>query len=314
MSLSLKITGDLQTEIGTHSADLMRQVYSNFDAWNDATIIPGVKNEITLTKLFINNLIKPWSGTFTPTVDAVEFKPRKLSVKVGKAELKVIPEDYRSTYLAQFMKPGVARTPEDLPFARYILEDVFAKIGEELNTVTAYNGVYNGAGTAAVDVANGWKTELGTMITGAEVTPTVTGTLTSSDAFTKIKGMLDAIPDKYKVPGLKLKIYLSRATYNKVLAEIRTFDIMFGKGFEGTRPTWFPDYENIVELKPVSWMSGSNRVIITPQDNLVILTDDTVVDLAKINVVQEMWGAQLGIAFAIGFNFASNMIWCNDVV
>lgn len=312
---SQKITAEIQQEIGRTSKELIQQIYTGMDAWTDASILPDVKNEMRLTEMFIADLVKPFKPEFDPTADALEFKPRTISVKTGKAELRFVPEEYRSTYLAQFMRPGMARSPEDMPFARYILDDIVRKVADELNNVTAYNGVYNAAGTSAVDVADGWGTKLAAMIADATnpLAPTVQGTYTAADGYTKALALARGVPERFLTPNSGLVMFMSLKTYWAIQDQIATLNLTTGRGFNDETKKWLPTMEGIVEMRPVSWMNGSDRVFITPQRNIVIAADATQQDLASIHVIPEMWSAQLGIGFAIGFDFRTQgLIWLND--
>lgn len=312
MSYSQQITAALQQHIGTHSKEIIRSIYGDFDAWNDANIIPGVKNEITLTSLKIANLIKPYSTTFSPTTDAIQFKPRTMSVKRGKAELTVYPEDYRYTYLAQFQKKGMLRTPDELPAAQFIMEDIVSKVKEEINSKVAYFGEYDPVGTGAVDIADGWGTVLDDMITAGDVIPVTTGAFSSSTAYTKMIQLWRSIPETFRVKAAKLQAFMSLETYEMIEDELETQGYNTGRGDDMLGPKYLRKTNGLLELKPVSWMAGSDRVFITPAENLCILSDSTDEDLNQIIVTQQHYTADLSITFAIGFDFATNMIWCND--
>lgn len=313
MASSQKITADLQQHIGTHSAELIEGIYQEFDAWNDARIIPNVKNTITLTSLQINSILKPFTTTFAATVDAIEFKARTMSIHTGKAELTVVPEDYRATYLAQWQKPGMTRTPEDLPFEQYIMEEIIKRIQQDLNNITAYNGVRNAAGTGAIDVTNGWKTQLAAIITAGDVVPVTQTAWTSSNAFTNMKALWRTVPEKYRQKSLNQVAFMSQATYEKITDQLEASNSYTGTGDQFDGPKYLKGTDKMLEIRPVSWMAGSARVFITPAENLCILTDSTNEDMNTISVLQSHYTADLMVTLAIGFDFATNMIWCNEL-
>lgn len=313
MANSQDVIPELLVHIGKNSAELNQAIYQEFDAWNDATLIPNVKNEIRLTSLKIKKLSKPFNTTFNATEGAIQFTPRLMKIHRGKAELEVEPEQYRDTYLAQFMKPGVNHTPEDLPFAGYIMQQIIEEIREELNDDVAFDGVYDPNGTDAVDITNGWNTSLKEMITNGEVTPHVLGSIDSTNAYTKIKKLYRSIPGKYKKSksGI-LTAYISQDMYDAIQDELETLSVNTGRGDDMLEPVYLRGSGKKLQIKPASWMGDSSRIIITPSWNLCILSDNTDNDINRISAIQKHYTAELSISFAIGFDFATNMIWCNE--
>ncbi len=312
---SLNITPALAQYPGENSHELLRLAYDAMDVANDVTVYPDVKNDLRLTTLAISKIVKPFSSTFSPSSDVINFIPRTISVKVGKADLEVAPEDYRNTYLAHFMQKGVTRTPEDLPFEQFLWEDVMRQFGEELNSETAYFGVYNAAGTNAIAVADGYGTILAQLILGGEVIPNMIGAINSTDGVEQIKELYRRIPVKYRNAKTRLTAYMSHASYEAY--EDSTEEKQYNSGTQDAmlKPKWARGADGILELKPVSWMGESERVIITPRANIVMAQDATTQDLAKMNVVQDVWTAKIGIAAALGFNFHyAPLIWCNEAL
>lgn len=314
MASSSAITPAIQQYLGENSADLLMLAYQNMDVWNDVTVLPDVKNKIRLTTLLIDSIVKPYSSTFNPSLGKIKFSPREIGVDVGKADLLLDPEEYRQTYLAEFTKKGVLRGPDDLPFSQYVWEAIFAKFGEELNNSTAYFGVKNAAGTAAVDVTDGFGTKLAAMITATEVTPNTIGALASSTAQAQLLTLWRSIPEKFRVKKLAMTAYMSRSSYDAYEDGLDTKSYNTGLGESFLGPKYLRHSDGLLELKPVSWMAGSSRVIITPKSNIILAADATQQDLGKMNIVQDVWTSKVGIAAALGFDFRyAGYIWCNEV-
>lgn len=311
--------------LGRNSADLLRLAYQGMEAWNQVTVLPDVKNKIRLTTLSIDKMVKPFSADFSPTENVIGFKPREIGVEVAKADLQVVPEEFRQTYLAQFTQTkGVMRTPQDLPFEKFIWEDVFAAFGEELNNDTAYLGVHNASGTSAKDVADGWGTILAANIyddtenPDGVITPVTTGAITSDDAYEQLKTLVRSVEPKYRTPKWNLKAYMSYATYEAYLDNLDTLGVNTGRGNDpigGANAKWLRGYQNIVELVPATWMGDSGRIILTPKANIILAADAVQQDLGKMNFVQDVWSFKVGIACAIGFDFRYlPLITCNEQV
>ncbi len=315
MPSSSNITAALLDYAPQNSSDLLSVMYQGMDVWNDVTVLPDVKNKIRLTTLLVDSILKPYTSTFTPSLQKINFKPRDIGVDVGKADLLLDPEEYRQTYLAEFTKKGVQRSPEDLPFEQYVWEAIFAKFGEDVNNVAAYFGVHNAGGSAPVDVCDGFGTKLAAMITASEVTPNSVGALVKTTAQDQLLTIWRSIPEKFRVKKLQMTAYMSQDSYDAYEdgQDTKSYNNGLGESFLG--PKYLRHTSGMLELRPVSWMSGSDRVIITPKSNIIMAADATEMDLAKMNIVPDVWTAKVGIAAAFGFDFRyAGYIWCNEVV
>lgn len=315
MASSNAITSSLQNYLGENSADLLRIAYNSMDVWNDVTVLPDVKNKLRLTTLLIDNIVKPFTSTFSASNDVIKFIPREIGVDVAKADLLLDPEAYRQTYLAQFQKKGVTRSPDDLPFEQYVWEQIFEKFGAELNDTTAYFGSRNASGTSAADVTDGYGKILAALITATKVTPKSIGALDPETAIEQLKELYRSVPAPFQRPQTGLKAYMSKASYNAYEDNLENKGYNQGRGDDMLKPKWLRGAEGICELKPVTWMGSSERIIMTPQQNIILAADATDQDLAKANIVPDVWTAKVGIACALGFNFRyEGLIFCNETI
>lgn len=314
MAASNQITSAMQQYVGEKSGELFMLAYQSMDIINDVTFYPDVKNKLILTSFEIDDIVKPFSTTVSATNDVFRFIPRELNVDVAKAELRLQPELYRQTYLAEFMKPGVAIKPEDMPFEQYIWEAFFKKFGEQLNNTTAYFGVKNASGTTAVDVTDGLGTILAALITATTIVPNTLGAVNSTNALSKFKTLARLVPAKYRTPAWGWTLYLSIASYEAYTDNLDTLLINTGRGDAIGNKKWLRGYEGIMELKPVTWMGASARLILTPKANIIMGGDALEGDLQKVNIIPELWGSLIGMAAALGFQFRiPGLVYCNEL-
>jgi len=300
---SNEVTNEMRQYLGEHSSDLLMLAFQSMDIINDVTFLPDVKNKMILSHFEIDNIVKPFKAEFEAKPDAFRFKPRELDVKLGKAELTVIPEDYRQTYLASMMpKKGVAREPGDImPFEQYIWEGIFSKFGEELNDSTSYFGDYNPAGNAAVDVADGYGKIIDDLVDDDLIVPQTLGTINNTNALDKFKLLWRNVPNKYRTSRWKWQMYMSMSKYEAYEEYLESKNYNTGRGEDMLNPVYLRQSRGLCELKPVSWMGNSNRIILTPKLNMLMGADALTGDLAKANIIQQMWGFDIGVAAALGF-------------
>jgi len=119
---------------------LVSSLINGLDIAQDIMVYPNVKNKIPMPKLKIGNGFRPYSGTEEYKAKNLTYTDRFLEVKVGKRELLIDPEDYRTTYFAWQNSPGSAAGKKDIPFAQYMWDLVIKSLQREVNDETAYFG------------------------------------------------------------------------------------------------------------------------------------------------------------------------------
>lgn len=137
-------------------------------------------------------------------------------------------------------------------------------------------------------------------ITAATLTPVATGAVTSSNAYDKFIQMYRALPEAIKlgVGGIQAVIYSSVTDYEALTDD---YENKISKNFENVDGiTYLAKTDRRCRIMPVSWLSGSRRLIATVLDNLVAGTDE-ISDMNTIATVPSMYTVQAGITFVLGF-------------
>lgn len=126
---------------------LISNLFNQLDIANDVMVHPGVKNKIPMPKLKIGNGFRPYAVGMEYKVGDAVYTQRYLEVKVGKRELFLDPEQYRSTYLIWQTSPGADATRRAIPYEQFFWDLVIRNIAREINDETAYYG-FDGSATA----------------------------------------------------------------------------------------------------------------------------------------------------------------------
>jgi len=230
-------------------------------------VYKNVKAPIPLTKLSAQGGPRPYREQDDTTGNGVKFEDRILTVYNSKWDYDIDPEKFRNTYLAD---------ETDIPFYQYILEQVANEYVAAINDDTAYLGVYNASGTAAVDIATGWGTIIANEIIATNLTPVVTGAITSSNAVTKVKLNAKSVP--LWMRKKKTITYCSYNVFDKFCDHYETLN-----GYQ-YKPDNNEEYKiqgvNSV-LMPVTWMGASQRLITSISMNLAVGTDGESVKIAS---------------------------------
>lgn len=176
---------------------LITDLYMGLDVLDRFTIQEGVSDELPLPKITMANIVQPGNdSTFNPTANAIGVGARILKTRNWKVDLTINPRALVKTWLGFTKQPGTRQTK--IPLEQYIMMEIKKQIQQELRMLSLYRGVHNGAGTGAIDVCNGLLKLVADEITATNLTPVVTGAITSSNVVDKILAVYDAMDEPYK--------------------------------------------------------------------------------------------------------------------
>lgn len=273
-SLNLTAAEAFQGYVRTYDERLFRQLFYGFDTAQLATPHEGIKGQKIITELQVAaNLAKRWNRAFAPPTDQVDFKPVTLSTTLNKVEHSVVPQDYEATYLGMMRRTG--QNPDDYPFEMYIMEILFAKLNQEQEFA-----IWQGEAASSPSsndylrqTFDGYLTLIKDAITATDITPVVTGAITSSNAVDKFRLMWAEVDQAYKRAGMD--IFCDYTIYDN-------YRIHYKEKF-GANPVETPVINNAdytlaglryelgggnTYIIPIAGMEGSGRVVITPRSNL----------------------------------------------
>lgn len=148
-------------------------------------------------------------------------------------------------------------------------------------------------------IAKGFGKIIADEITATKLTPVATGAVNGTNAYSKFIQMYRALPEPVKM-GLvgQAVIYCSMTDYEFLLDD---YENQISKNFEVVDGiTYLAKTDRKCQVKPVSWLSGSRRLIATVTGNLVAGTDE-LGDMNSIKTIEEMYTVQAGITFVLGF-------------
>lgn len=279
---------------GTYSKKLITRLFNGLKVVTDCTLRPNIKVQENLTKLLVNGTVKPASGTRTTTANTLKYEPRSITVQLAQYDLDINTVQARKTWLGEVMKPGV--NPAELPFEQQTWQQVMDDYGSKLNDNTAWNGRRNDAGTGVLDVATGFGNIIKDEIVALKITPVVTGDMLT-DTVAKVEAVYKSLPEKYR--QTKMTVYCA---YNVYDAYCENYAERFKMSpiYNQFNQLVIRHSEGNAILKPVTWMAGSQRIVITPQSNMLVGTD-LLSDGQRILTHPTLYNLEAGIIMAIGF-------------
>ncbi len=236
-----------------------------------ATVHEGIKGRLTLTRLkALANAARAWKSTFDPVNDAVAFEPRHLDVYPIKRDLSFVPQDFEATYLGYIRKQG-QNPGADLPFEGYILNHIMNVHAEELDAALwsgARAGTVTPGTTPMNQVFDGYLELIKDAITATTIAPVVTptGAITTGNIVGLLETMWNSLGNGYKES--EVYIFMSWTNFQKYQQGYRE---SFGKYVSTNQDArTVLDFSANAILMPMPGMGASNRIVMTPMDNLHI--------------------------------------------
>lgn len=136
-------------------------------------------------------------------------------------------------------------------------------------------------------------------ITGGGTTVVATGASTGANAYDKQMSVYRALPESVKMgQSGSVLLYQSMTDFEYLMDH---YEDKVSKNFETINGiTYLAKTEKKVGIKPVSWLSGSRRIIATVAGNLVAGTDQ-LSDMNVIKAIPQHYTLETSTSFMIGF-------------
>jgi len=146
------VVSALSAYSGKYKDELFSTLINGMDIANDVTVETMVKSDLKFTKLSVSDGYRPFTSTEELEGDELSYSDTVLSVQAGKRELSIDIAKYQGEWLQEKMRgSGAAKGENDIPFAEYTWNRVFAELAREINDKTAYHGFDKSDATAYND-------------------------------------------------------------------------------------------------------------------------------------------------------------------
>jgi hypothetical protein len=282
----------------------------------------GNPDEIAKGEIKFAKVLKPKKAAWTPTANAVEFKARLIKVRNAEVTVEIDHNDVKAmhkSFLSKMKRPGAQAN--NLPFEAEIMNGFVDQAKKDLALDALFKGVYNASGSNPADIFDGFNKVIADEITATNIVPAVTGAITKANVLDKLDIIVDSINAKYRYKPMKCYVSPDIAAWyfstykasNSGQAPnqkdvIRT--LMNGRTIQDT--SIFLD-NSLIELVPTDGLVGSQRIIITPQDNM-ILSFDSLNDMDTLNVefARRIFSIYMDMSVGVGFHRLTDL-WTNNV-
>ncbi len=334
-----QITGYL----GKSFRALIGRVFVTSDITKTMTPVPNLKVTRPIRTVEITGGLRQLNTAIETPKGRRKFGQRELVPRGGMKILRVIPEEYRDTYLAEQLNED----SKDISEAAFIWGQEFGKVQEEYVTAF-YNGKYvvpqefNAADTHSVDdyrlfkevmfkcisaasagqtpetnpekwidvdanvILDGPGTVLAEEITDGQLIPIATGAITESNSVAKHKEMWKALPEEQRNTGK----YIIYESYDQFENYQSNYNALYGtgKGIPGsdldtTKAITVKGTAGRLKIQPCKWMGTSNRLIMTPQTNMFFGFNNSPEHAELGKIIEKHHGFEVSIKHMSAFNF-----------
>ena len=275
------------------------------------TTFTGAIDQLPLAKLSTGSILKPYAagGGFAATDDALVFGARILNARRISADISIVPLDLYNSWLGQ-LAGAPPSSPFDIPFEQFIMDAISKQAQDDLEAAV-WNGIYDGSGTTAEDVMDGILQLVKGAVTSGEIPAgnvSAFTAITSSNALDEVRKVRNKIAGQYR--NKPMYCFLSVANFDNYMDDYQTSvgSVVYNRDYtqvliEGTQ----------TQLVAIPGMVGpdSNRILITPKDNMVFGYD---IEGAASNILTQEFNRTIKVMmdFRAGVNFRDgSVIWCN---
>lgn len=295
---------------GDVAQEILTEVVNGLDCAKDTKVLTNIPYKVILPKFTASAGARPYRLQ-EDFVDTLNGTDRVLEIKRAKMDFLIEPEKFRTTYM-QNVRKGLT-DPNAIPYESFLMEMQIKKFLSEINNDTAYLGSYNGSGTTAAAIADGWGTILAALIAATTVTPETLGTIDNTNAVSKFQTLYRSMPEAFRNIETVLNCsYQMFDNYKDNLPSGTNIVFINTNNPEGEEQLYLLGSNKRCKIVPRTFMSGSDRVIITPKDNLVMGLGFAN-DVPTIEIVPALSSYKCRINYFTGFQIADPaVIFCNE--
>lgn len=337
--------------IGRHEGKLFNTLRNKLaDTLRAFTFLQDVKNAMEMTKLTVNKGPRPYLGRFKSFSGDLKYTGRKLETSKFQRDVNIDPEEYRTTYLAEFTQRGQdnENLKKNIPFEQYTILQVLDELAAQLDERTIFYGldkadfiewdaldvyaagdlVFHDAGNDteywranAITIAGeepgvsakwdnvtveacfpGFKMRLDDAIAADLIDETAIGVIDNSGVFAHAaflelwRGLSEAYKKEVSIA------YCSFTDFELLVDDIKTNVLKTSEDIGQNGPhggIWLPFSFRKCEVVPMTCMAGSRRIIVTPQENMLVGTDRQN-DINKMKAIEQHYTVEYSMTSVMG--------------
>ncbi len=281
------------------------------------TYYDDVEDEMDLSQLVTGDPLQPGNrGGFSPKSNVHEFRARTGKVRNVEAALRYEEtniEALKRTYLMKKRRSN-PEDPYDFPFKDLVTMRTLEAMWSNMRKKALFKGSLNAAGTTSSDLFDGYLTIIAADIlaTNIPVGNVATGAaITAANAEAQVNLVRDVViaqQPEYRDEDLVCLMAPENVTHYNTSYQANHGALPYNEQFNKR----FVEGLGKCEIIPEIGMAGSDRIIITPRENLVLMSNLSL-SSAEMKVWEEHWDLDMGAKFKAQPEYIfAELIFCND--
>lgn len=293
----------LSTSLVDKGPEIFKKYVNELDLSAEGlTVYKSVSKPIALPKIAASGNPRPYTAADSVGVGGV-FTDRTLTVYQSKWDFDLDPEQFRNTYLNQYL--GTTDAPEG---HQVVMDQAIKEYMAAIHDSTFWSGIRNATGTSAADICDGFEELIGAAKVSNPGMIITTGSISSSDAVTKIDTFVAGLPAWLLKKGCQ--ILCSIGVWNDYRTHYRTLNTF--SFVPNPNGEYFVDGYSNVKLKWVSWLPSTSDILIaTVPGNMIMGTDS---DAVNVSTSMNRNILEVRLMMPVGFQIADiEAMYVNDV-
>ena len=277
-----ELEATLQEHISDNEAIFEEKFVPLDDMLDKMQVFDNVHDKQPLLNLEVNDPNQPGNRSgnngYEPKSDILNWKNRMLVVDHGEITFEMTQAKINAlwqSYLAKIHQSPRRGNVYDVPFEDYMISRTIARSADQLRKKGIWKGVKNASGTTSADIMDGLLTKIAADIVDGDIPASnvfAGAPITTSNAVAQVEGLVDIIASNYEeYMDEPLTLYMSPANARKYMKNYQTLHDALPYNTE-FKKVLVEGLDNC-EICPEIGLSGSDRMVITPNGNLGFGTD-----------------------------------------
>lgn len=301
----------LVTDLGDYyrvaKPEILSKMYAQEEWRKYFTVIPGVQDTYVMTEMEITEVIQPYQKGWQPKGD-VKFIPETIKARDVKVDLPLDLKDMEKKWIGYLKTNG--SSPEEFPFVAYIYQRLTERIARDLNKCVIngkYVAVTPGTPGAALASFDGLLEVVDVAETAGKITEHATGALANATIIDQVEGTFDSVPGDIKELDL---VMLISPDWRRNYFRAKRGEFGSNVDYKGANPVI--DFTNCEMMSP-TYMNGSDKLIITPRENLIGVEDGiNEEDDIRVQMNRRTLEVMVDLKRGVGFGIIEGYVFTND--
>jgi hypothetical protein len=248
----------MATEFVKFGGDVIKKAVNKLSVKGNPfySFYPNLTGPLVLPKFSASGEPRPYRAQDDTSGNGIAVTDQILHTHGSKWDMDFDFEKWHETYMA---------SDTEQPYREYMLGQMADEYMGFINDDVIFSGDYNGAGSTAAAITNGWGTHITDDIAGAGAIEVIaTGTVDATNAVEKHELILSSLPAWAREQG-NVEGIMSYAQFDNYKKNYRA---TYGYSFQPRQDGYYYLDGTNIKIRPESMFKTSNRIVYSVAKNL----------------------------------------------